>query len=138
MFARTWTPPPKLRDTERDPQKLSRPANYGSAVLKAAPKRERKSDNTREAMAHKGELAQLGCMVCRRLFPWASPGPVELHHRRKDGWGRGDHTTLIPLCFNHHRGDGGVHTLGTKGFPKHYGFDQDDLLADALALLEKT
>jgi len=87
---------------------------------------------------HKAALAELGCMVCRRLFPYLAPGPVELHHLRTGGWGKGPYTTLIPLCYEHHRGATGVHELGTKGFPKRYGFDQADLLMDALSLLRSS
>ena len=79
---------------------------------------------------HKAKLVLMGCMVCRRLFGQHDPGPVELHHLRGGGWGKGDWMTLIPLCPEHHRGQSGVHGLGTKGFHKHYGFDQSDLLAD--------
>ena len=84
---------------------------------------------------HKTKLAALGCMVCRRLHGPHDPGPVELHHLRTGGWGKGDYKTLIPLCPEHHRGKTGVHGIGTKGFAKHYGFDQSDLLSDALHLL---
>lgn len=93
---------------------------------------------TKAEAAHKSALAELGCMVCRRLYPHLSPGPVELHHLRSGGWGKGDYMTLIPLCVEHHRGNTGVHGLGTKGFPKEYGFDQADMLADALALIGET
>lgn len=110
-------------------------ATMAGGTKPGKPKKERRSDNSREALIHKGKLAALGCMVCRRLFRTHAPGPVELHHLRKDGWGKGDYRTLMPLCPEHHRGATGVHGLGTKGFAKHYGFDQDDLLADALALV---
>ena len=50
------------------------------------------------------------------------------------GWGKGDYKTLIPLCTEHHRGNTGVHGLGTKGFEKHYGFTEEDLLNDAITL----
>ena len=53
------------------------------------------------------------------------------------GWGKGDYTTLIPLCTEHHRGNTGVHGLGTKAFPKHYGFTEEDLLNDALAIVSE-
>ena len=67
-------------------------------------------------------------MVCRRVYG-IDHGEVELHHLRKGmGWGKGDYTTLIPLCTEHHRGNTGVHGLGAKGFEKHYGIDQDFLL----------
>jgi hypothetical protein len=34
----------------------------------------------------------------------------------------------MPLCAEHHRGNTGVHGLGTKGFVKHYGITQQELL----------
>ena len=74
-------------------------------------------------------------MVCRRLFPWLEPATPELHHLRKNGWGKGDYKTLMPLCVSHHRGDAGVHGMGTKAFEAHYGFTQQDLLDDALFLI---
>ena len=89
---------------------------------------------TKAEREHKSRLAELGCMVCLRLFGPHAPGPVELHHYRGGGWGKGDYKTLIPLCVEHHRGASGVHGLGTKGFAKTYGFDQSDLLAQTLRL----
>ena len=91
---------------------------------------------TRAEMLHKSRLAELGCMACKRIYGPHDPGPVELHHLREGGWGKGDYTTLIPLCVHHHRGQEGVHILGTKGFVKHFGFTQRDLLQDALNQLE--
>lgn len=86
--------------------------------------------------AHKNKIAQLGCMACMRIHGAHDPGPVELHHLRTGGWGKGDYLTLIPLCHRHHRGADGIHTLGTKAWDKHYsetqGFTQRDLLDDAL------
>lgn len=91
---------------------------------------------TKEEKTHKQNLARLGCMVCRRLYDIRTGG-VELHHLRKGmGWGKGDYTTLIPLCYEHHRGNSGVHGLGTKGFEKRYGFTEANLLEDALELLK--
>ena len=93
---------------------------------------------TKEEKDHKQLLASLGCMVCRRLYD-ITHGEVELHHMRGGrGWGKGDYTTLIPLCVEHHRGNTGVHGLGTKGFPKHYGFTEEDLLNDTLAIVSET
>ena len=93
---------------------------------------------TNPEKAHKSALSELGCMVCRRLFGPHDPAPVELHHRRQGGWGKGNYLTLIPLCFEHHRGNSGVHGMGTKAFARHYGFTQNDLLQDALNLLQIT
>jgi hypothetical protein len=93
---------------------------------------------TNEEKHHKTQLSGLGCMVCLRLHGPHSPAPVELHHLRSGGWGKGDFRTLIPLCPEHHRGNSGVHGLGTKGFARHYGFDQADLLADTLKQLKES
>ena len=83
---------------------------------------------TKDEKSHKSAVASLGCAVCWRIYGPHDPGPVELHHLRTGGWGKGDYKTLIPLCPEHHRGKTGVHGLGTKGFAKHYGFDQQELL----------
>lgn len=140
-FAAPWTPPPRMRDREPPPAPTVRPiarSVYAPVGVSAArPKKVKRSNHTREARAHKDAVAALGCMACLRIHGTHIPGPVELHHLRADGWGKGDYMTLIPLCVDHHRGPLGVHGLGTKEFAKRYGFDQHDLLADALALLGK-
>lgn len=86
---------------------------------------------------HMSAVAELGCAVCRRMGYEGTP--AELHHpRRGTGMGqRASHFEVIPLCPRHHRGSNGVHGLGTKGFVKHWGFDEADLLADTLKLLGK-
>ena len=92
---------------------------------------------SKEELIHKGKLAELGCMVCRRLYG-ITDSPVELHHLRTGGWGKGDYKTLIPLCPEHHRGQSGVHGMGTKAFDKFYnehGFTQQTLLEDTKELL---
>ena len=87
---------------------------------------------TKAEQLHKSKLAQLGCLVCKRLHGEHEPGPVELHHLRANGWGKGNYMTLMPLCREHHQGDFGVHGLGTRGFENYYGFTQQDLLNEAL------
>jgi len=88
---------------------------------------------------HLGRVATLGCVVCRRIHGPHEPGPVELHHIRAGTGGgrRASHWEVLPLCVEHHRGKTGLHGLGTKGFPKHYGYDERDLLRDTAALLEQ-
>lgn len=77
-------------------------------------------------------------MCCDMALDTFTPG-VQLHHRRAgQGWGKGDWMTLIPLCPEHHQGATGVHGLGTKAFPKHYGFTEQDMLDKALQLLNIT
>lgn len=108
-----------------------------SGMAEPVPKKQRNTGTTSQEQAHKDAVASLGCAVCWRLYGPHDPAPVELHHLRADGWGKGGYKTLIPLCYEHHRGDEGVHGLGTKGFAKHYGFDQQELLDWALDQLNK-
>ena len=84
---------------------------------------------TKAERQHMNAVAQLGCAVCWRLYGPHEPGPVELHHpRHGTGMGRrASHMDVIGLCVEHHGGNSGVHLLGTKGFTKHYGFDESDL-----------
>ena len=49
---------------------------------------------------------------------------------------RASHLDVLPLCVEHHRGNLGVHGLGTKGFPKHWGFTEQDLLEDVNKMLD--
>ena len=79
-------------------------------------------------LIHKGKVAALGCAYCHFLHGAHAPGPVELHHLRSGGWGKGDYKTLIPLCPEHHRGRTGVHGLGTKAFDRMSGTTQQELL----------
>ncbi len=83
---------------------------------------------TRTESDHKSRLSMLGCALCHRLHGPHDPATVELHHKRGGGWGKGDYTTLFPLCYEHHRGNGGIHGMGTKAFERHYGVTQQDLL----------
>jgi hypothetical protein len=90
---------------------------------------------TKAEKRYMSKVAELGCLVCRRMGYEGTP--AELHHKRS-GTGAGrrsSHMEVIPLCPEHHRGKTGFHGLGTKGFPEHYGYDEDDLLADVQGLL---
>ncbi len=91
---------------------------------------------TKAEKRHMSLVAELGCAVCRRMGYEGTP--AELHHKRS-GTGAGrrsSHMEVIPLCPEHHRGNTGLHGLGTKGFPKHWGFDENDLLEDVAKLLD--
>ena len=93
---------------------------------------------TKDEKKHLDSVAQLGCIVCARLGYGKSP--AEIHHPRTKARGIGlkaSHYDAIPLCPEHHRGQSGVHGMGTKGFAKHYGFDESDLLEATKLLLEK-
>ena len=90
---------------------------------------------TNEERRYLSRVAELGCLVCRRMgYP---DTPAEIHHKRA-GTGAGrrsSHLEAMPLCPEHHRGKTGIHGLGTKGFARHYGFDEADLLQDVRDLL---
>lgn len=94
---------------------------------------------TKDEKQHKSKLAQLGCMACLRIHGAHEAGPVELHHLRTGGWGKGKgvdrYMGMIPLCVEHHTGMSGIHGMGTKAFDSYYPFTQRDLLADALRLV---
>jgi hypothetical protein len=73
-----------------------------------------------------GELADrvraMPCCICGK------PGPSHPHHVLTKGSGRKDRlpdgsSNLAPLCFNHHTGDEGVHTLGPETFARRFGVD---------------
>ncbi len=87
---------------------------------------------------HKEAVASLGCALCHHLYGDHDPAPVELHHLRAGGWGKGDYKTLIPLCFAHHRGDKGFHGLGSRGFVDYYDITQQELLEWTLNKIGKT
>ena len=83
---------------------------------------------TKAEKAHKAKLADMACMICERLYGQHPGGNVTLHHLRSGGWGKGDYTTLMPLCYNHHQGVDGIHTLGTKAWEDRFEVSQRDLL----------
>lgn len=90
---------------------------------------------TKDEKNHLHKVASIGCIVCRRLGYIGTP--AEVHHiRAGQGWGRPDHFHTIPLCFEHHRGNTGIHGLGSKGFPKHYGFTEQELLDEVRELIK--
>lgn len=78
---------------------------------------------------HMNKVADLGCVLCRHLDYGRSP--AELHHPRDAAGGaqRASDWLVIPLCPEHHRGNSGLHGLGTKGFYTRYKMNEWDLLA---------
>ena len=78
---------------------------------------------------HMNKVAELGCILCRHLDYGQTP--AELHHPRDAAGGaqRASDWLVIPLCPEHHRGNSGLHGLGTKGFYTRYKMGEWDLLA---------
>lgn len=83
---------------------------------------------TKAERAHLNTLADMGCLICRRLG--YGVGPVEIHHARTGtGMGkRASHYDALPLCVEHHRGATGLHGMGRKAFERHYGVTELELL----------
>ena len=76
------------------------------------------------AKQHMERVASLGCIICQ--------GEAEVHHLlHQKGMGRrNSHFETIPLCFPHHRGEDGIHTIGRRKWEARYGTE--------LELLERT
>ena len=82
-------------------------------------------------------VASIGCVLCRHLGLGATP--AEVHHL-KEGQGlsqRAEHWLTVALCPEHHRGETGLHGLGTKGFYNRYKLDELDLLAFTIEWLNQ-
>ena len=83
---------------------------------------------TKAEQQYKAKLADMACVICERIYGQHAGGNVELHHLRTGGWGKGDYKTMIPLCYEHHRGNTGIHGMGTKAWERAYDVSQHDLL----------
>jgi len=91
---------------------------------------------TKAERQHLSRLADLGCVLCRRLGLGETPAAIH-HIREGQGMGqRASHFEAVPLCPEHHQGASGIHGLGRRAFERRYGLTELDLLADARRLLE--
>lgn len=89
------------------------------------------------AKRYLSRVAGLGCILCRHLS--LGETPAEVHHpkewtgaaQRESDW------LAIPLCPEHHRGQEGLHGLGTKGFYARYRLQEHDLLAMTIEALNR-
>lgn len=100
---------------------------YTEHLEKKVAKSRRPPKKTEADRIYMGRAARLGCMLCRHLG--LGETPAEVHHPRT-GAGAGQrspHQESFPLCFEHHRGQGGVHCMGRKAFERHYGVTELEL-----------
>jgi len=72
------------------------------------------------------KIARLGCILCSEVLG-IEGSEAELHHCRRYGSVRSA-SPILPLCPEHHRGNSGVHGLGTKGFEVKWGVTYEKLL----------
>jgi hypothetical protein len=73
------------------------------------------------------KIAELGCILCSEVLGIEGGSAAELHHVRRYGSVRSA-SPVLPLCPEHHRGNFGVHGLGTKGFENKWGVTYEELL----------
>lgn len=66
-----------------------------------------------------GHIQSLGCIICG--------SPASIHHVRRYGETR-KHSKVVPLCYTHHQGTAGIHTLGKREFERLF-MTQDVMLA---------
>lgn len=71
-----------------------------------------------EESRHMARIAQMGCVICAIT-------PVSVHHAETGGGGRRNHMKVLPLCYNHHQGREGIHTIGRKLWRHRYGTEID-------------
>lgn len=84
------------------------------------PGKPRKKSKTKSEKDHLNLVASQPCMVCNNQN-------INVHHIRESGEPR-NHFKVIPLCYDHHQGVSGIHTLGKKEWRKKYGHEIDMLI----------
>ena len=82
-------------------------------------------------------LAKQGCVVCRLFHGVVTPACIHhltgIQYRSTGKKAKDEHT--IPLCYNHHQGAQGIHTIGMSAWENMFG-TQTELLNYANDLLE--
>ena len=70
------------------------------------------------SIRHMNAVAEAGCVIGNRGLSQCS-GRVEIHHVAEGSGHRSDFS-VVGLCEEHHRGQAGLHGLGTKAFIRLY------------------
>jgi hypothetical protein len=92
----------------------------GRDVVAKNPKRTRSNKPTQAQYAEWEQQKLYGCSV----EPCYSNICLETHHCLTGAGGRKDHDKTICLCYYHHRGGEGIHTIGRKEWQRKYGTEQ--------------
>ena len=83
----------------------------------------------KERREYYGEVANLRCIICGKL--------ANTHHCYGHNFpAKREFRPCVPLCYDHHQGNGGIHS-GKQTFEDTYG-DQDYLLLLTEAHLEQS
>lgn len=64
---------------------------------------------TKKQKARWDKIRELGCIVNTPLGVCGAPAAI--HHAFTGGGGRRDHDKVLPLCYEHHQGSQGIHTI---------------------------
>lgn len=64
------------------------------------------------------QAREIGCIVGPTL---SCEGVSEIHHCLTGAGGRKDHDKVICLCYGHHRGRDGIHTISRKIWQLKHG-----------------
>lgn len=84
------------------------------------PGKKHKKSKTKAEKDHLNLVASHHCAVCDNPI-------VCVHHIRESGEPR-NHFKTIPLCYDHHQGENGIHYLGKDEFRKRFGHELDMLV----------
>ena len=86
-----------------------------------------KSCTDKQRRGYYGEVAELNCLICG--------ASAAVHHCVGNKFpAKRPHRPVVPLCYNHHQGQGGIHD-GKESFEQYYG-TQESLLAITEARLD--
>lgn len=72
---------------------------------------------TKAERAHMAKVRDLNCILCG--------GIAAVHHCETGRGGRKNHMKVLPLCYAHHQGWDGIHTLGRKAWQAKHGTEQE-------------
>jgi hypothetical protein len=79
----------------------------------------KKKGKTKNEILHLSRVASIGCIVC---------GNAACVHHIRHGVGmalRSSHFDTIPLCYFHHQGKGGIHTIGRRTWEQKNGTEEE-------------
>ena len=103
--------------------------------MKRSPMKSRPKSKSKAESDYLGQVADLGCSLCRHLGFGDSPAIVH-HQRTGTGKMRASHYKTCPLCPHHHQSSGdGVHDMGREQFAEKYGISEVQLVDQTRAIL---
>lgn len=87
------------------------------------------------AKDHLERVRSLKCVVCN-VMGMPQSTPTAAHHVESVRDDVSDYAT-VALCYEHHQGKGGVHSLSRRGFEMRYRLSSVDMLAMTYRLLDR-